>query len=89
MTEFQRIKAVMKNRKASTKYFTKAFLEAYKTARAKTKSNFENLIDDSYMHENGYVKLFHSYDEVYNSKFYQQNSCGYCEFLEVANELNI
>ena len=86
MTEWQKYREALKQQHCSTKYFNKAFLEAYKNARAKAKFNFKHGIDDSYKdpkHE--WVTLYHSYDEIYGSKFYQENSGTYCAFLELAH----
>lgn len=87
MTEFQILKQALINCGERTTHFTKAFVESYKNARAKSKFCIENEIDDSYY--SGIVKLYHSWDEVYNSKFYQKNSCAYCKFLEIAYEIGI
>ena len=88
MTEFQRIKAELKRRCESTKHFTKAFLQDYKDAVEKTEFNIKNKIDDSYYVENC-VLVRHSFDKVFASKFYQQNPCAYCVFLEIALEFRI
>ena len=87
MTEFQKLKQALISCGEKTTHFTKAFVESYKNARAKSKFCIENEIDDSYY--SGIVRLYHSWDDVYDSRFYQKNSTAYCKFLEIANEMNI
>ena len=77
---FADVKADIIKQNGNAKHFTKKFYEIYKDAYSRALANFENAIDDSYLV--GHVRLFHSYDEVYASKFYNKNSTGYCVFLE-------
>ena len=81
MTEYQRIKAELKEQHCSTKYFTKQFLENYKAAVILARKNFDRGIDDSYPYE--HYHRFHSYDKIYADKFYIENSGAYCVFLEI------
>ena len=41
------------------------------------------------VYEKDGIILRHSFDEIYNTKFYNDNSCAYCEFLSIVcgNEL--
>lgn len=78
---YSQVKTELKKRCSNIKYFNKSFYNAYIKALEKTVYNVENEIDDSYY--KGIVKLFHSWDAVYNSRFYNDNSCAYCEFLGI------
>lgn len=78
---YTQIKEELKKRCSSTKYFTKEFYKAFLTARETKKEYIEKGIDDSY--KKGYVTLYHSYDQIYESKFYNLNSGTYCEFLSL------
>ena len=87
MTEYQRIKAELKKQCRNIKYFSAAFLATFKNARAKARFNIEHDIDDSYREND--ITLYHGYDEIYTSDFYQKNGSGYCSFLEIAYWLGI
>ena len=81
MMKFETVKAELEKRRENTKYFTKAFYKAYLDSLRATKKNVEAGVDDSY--ERDGVRYYHSWDAVYNSKFYQKNGGAYCEFLSV------
>ena len=81
MTRFQKIKSAIKAQNESTKYFNKTFLETFENARETMARNIEKGVDDSY--ENNGILLYHSYDKVYASDFYNKNGCAYCIFLEI------
>ena len=83
MTDYRKIKDELIRRKEKTTHFTKQFLSDYIECVKSRKYTLENDIDDSY--KIGNVTYYHSWDKVYNSKFYQKNSCGYCVFLEIVN----
>ena len=79
---YQTIKQELKTRCRSTRYFNREFLNTFVAAKKARKRIIENGLDDSYI-KDGYIILYHSYDPVYNSKFYNDNSGAYCEFLAV------
>lgn len=78
---YETVKRELQKRCSSVKHFSKAFYTIYRKSLSETLKNAENGIDDSYY--KGIVKLYHSWDEVYNSKFYRENGCAYCEFLSI------
>ncbi len=82
---FKNIKEKLSSKCASVRGFTYQFFTAYLKAKAQHKTNVENNIDDSY--KDGYVTLFHCYDDVYESYFYTKNSCAYCVFLELMQDV--
>ena len=67
--QFNDIKTILKKRCQNIKYFSftwfKLFLECYH----KTETNFKN----------GVLKK--CYEPIFETKFYINNSCAYCEFL--------
>lgn len=83
---YKELKAELSKRRKNIKYFNMDFLTAFVKAQDKKRYNIEHDIDDSYpMEDYPHVKLYHCYDDVYNSKFYQENSCAYCEFLCISH----
>ena len=78
---YETVKRELQKRCSNVKHFSKAFYNIYKKSLSETIKNAEKGIDDSYY--KGIVKLYHSWDEVYNSKFYRENGCAYCEFLSI------
>lgn len=78
---FKKLKTELSEKTKNTRYFNFSFFEDYLKARKQHMENLKNEVDDSYT--SGYVTLYHCYDEVYNSKFYNENSCAYCVFLEL------
>ena len=83
MTEYQKIKEELKDRTSTTKYFTKKFLENFKDAFRKNSENVKNDVDDSYPYE--HYHRHHCYDRIYEDKFYIENGCAYCSFLELVH----
>lgn len=81
MTKYQEIRNELKRRQNSTTHFTKEFYTDFTAAQKERAACIENGTDDSY--KAGNVLLFHSYDRIYSSKFYQLNSASYCEFLSI------
>ena len=84
---YSQVKTELKKRCSNVKYFNKAFYNDYIKSYEKTIYNFKNDIDDSYY--KGIVKLHHSWDAVYNSRFYNDNSCAYCEFLGIVFDADL
>ena len=66
------IKNILKVQGYNTKYFTYNFFRMFVCSWRKREENIKNNI-----------LLFHCYDPVYDSKFYNLNSCTYCEFLSI------
>lgn len=81
MTFYQEIKAELKTKRESIKYFTKQFFLDYLEAKRLFTENYKRGIDNTYKIDN--VVLTHEYDKVYTSKFYQENGGAYCVFLEI------
>lgn len=79
---YEQVKAELARRREDAKGFTRAFYKTYLSCLKKTRQNDENGVDDRYEDESGIVR-WHSWDDVYNSKFYQKNGGAYCEFLNV------
>ena len=79
--KYEDAKRELEKRGASIKHFTKRFFQTYKSCLNRARKHDEDGIDDSYQKEG--IWLYHCWDEVYNSVFYRENSCGYCAFLEV------
>ena len=75
------IKRVLSIQGNNTRYFTFEFFQNFVTAYKQRCNNLKNNIDDSYYNNN--VLLFHCYDSIYQSKFYNKNSGSYCEFLSI------
>lgn len=85
---YEKIKGILATRVASTKYFSRAFFNTFEKATKAVWKASEDGIDDWYPSpENPNVLLRHSFDPVYESRFYRDNSCGYCEFLSVYHEI--
>ena len=78
---FQDIKSILKKQGYNTKYFSLSFFYDFVTAQKTREYNLQNNIDDSYYNNN--ILLFHCYDPIYNSKFYNKNGGSYCHFLSV------
>ena len=81
MKEYQEVKQELSKTCTNLKYFTRAFyadfVKAYQAATAAT------IAGTSPRYEKGGIVLNHCYDAIYNSRFYQDNSGTYCEFLSV------
>lgn len=73
-------KKELARRSANTKYFNKKFFDIYADCYKKAQENDENGIDTFYTDENGILKNA-AYNPVFETEFYNKNSCGYCEFL--------
>ena len=68
----------------SIRHFNRRFLDDYINCLNQRRENLKNGIDDSYRDEKApHVVLYHCWDDVYDSRFYQKNSCAYCEFLSI------
>lgn len=78
---YNAIKTELKNRKESTKHFTKAFYNDYKQSVEKRLHEIETGKNNYYYRDN--ILLNHAYDNIYKSKFYNENTCAYCVFLEI------
>ena len=81
--DFKQAKIELKKVCSNTKYFNKSFFNDYITALEKRIYNIENGIDDSFFDDG--ILLFNCFEKVYNSRFYRDNSCAYCEFLSIAH----
>ena len=81
MMTYEKVKAEILAHRSNAKHFTRKFYADFVGAVKKNKYNREHNIDTSYQ-VNG-ITLFHEYDDIYNSKFYNLNSGTYCYFLEV------
>ncbi len=79
--DYKAIKTELKRRRENTRYFTRDFYKMFLACRAARYAAAEKGSPDRY-EKNGII-LYHSYDPVYNSRFYQENSCCYCEFLSI------
>lgn len=84
MTFYQEIKAELKTKRESIKYFTKQFFLDYLEAKKLFTENYKRGIDNTYKID--HVIYTHEYDKVYSSKFYQENGGAYCAFLEIINQ---
>lgn len=78
---YQDIKRILSIQGNNTRYFTFEFFQDFITAYKTRCQNLQNNIDDSYYNNN--VLLFHCYDSIYKSKFYNKNVGSYCEFLSI------
>lgn len=87
LKEYQRIKDELKRRDEKAAFFTRQFFDDWKEAVKTRAAAVKDEIDESY--KVGRVTLFHSFDKIYKSDFYNRNSCGYCVFLEIANAWNV
>jgi hypothetical protein len=83
---YKQVKEELKRRCEKTRYFNKAFYNTYCDVK---KEMLRKIEDGNEYEQDKYVKdgilLFHTYDPIYNSKFYKRNSCAYCVFLEIVN----
>ena len=81
--KYQDIKNELSALVSSTRYFSRKWFDLWLSCYRKRLDNIEKGIDDSYYQDN--VLLFHSWDDIYKSRFYRDNSSAYCEFLSVVN----
>ena len=79
--DYSAVKNELKKLVSSTRHFTKDFYNVYLKAIETGKRIDEAGKDDKY-YKNG-ILLRHRFDEVYQSEFYNKNSCAYCEFLSI------
>lgn len=79
---YKQARAELSARCRNIKYFNKPFFDLYCKCLEKTRENVEKEIDDSFQLAPGVVG-FRSWEPVYNSRLYQDNSGVYCEFLSV------
>ena len=79
--DYQAIKTELKRRRENTRYFTRDFYKTFIACRAAAYRAAEKGSPDRYEKDN--VILYHSFDPVYNSRFYQDNGGCYCEFLSI------
>ena len=77
------IKEELKARRENVKYFNYDFFTKWIEAIQEREKTIKAGIDASY--KKGYITLYHFYDEIYSSDFYNKNSCAYCVFLEIEN----
>ena len=80
---YNQVKTALSKLVKSTKYFNRDFYKRYKKAVQNVSKCLKNGIDDSY--EMDGIRLYHSWDDVYSTDFYQKNSCAYCEFLSIVH----
>ena len=80
---YKKIKEELKKRRNNVKYFNYDFFIKWVDAIQEREKTIKAGIDASYV--KGYITLYHYYDNIYNSDFYNKNSCAYCEFLEIEN----
>lgn len=85
LPEYEEVKTELKRRRENVKHFTREFFETYKecnqaaeTARAKNETE-----KHAYQKKGENFKRYHFWDKIYNSDFYNLNSCAYCEFLSI------
>ncbi|HCB94651.1 MAG TPA: hypothetical protein DEP65_02645 [Ruminococcus sp.] len=81
---YKAIKDTMAKQRDSVKGFTYKFFEKFLAAKQLHIENLKNNIDDSYY--SGHVLLFHCYDDIYQDKFYTDNSGAYCLFLQLLSD---
>ena len=79
--DYLTVKNELKKINGYTKYFTKQFFNSYIKAIETGKKTDNNGIDDKYIKDG--ITYRHRYDEIYQSRFYNENSCAYCHFLEI------
>lgn len=79
---YNEIKNELKKRRENVKYFNRDFFNKWIEAVQENEKNIKAGKNDSY--KNGCITLYHCYDEIYKSNFYNKNSGCYCEFLAVA-----
>ena len=80
---YEKVKAELSARRTNIKHFTHKFFNDYVRALQKARYNTEHNIDTSYRVDG--IKLFHEFDDIYSSKFYQYNGGCYCTFLQIVN----
>jgi hypothetical protein len=80
------IKNELQQRRNNTKYFNYTFFVTYIQALKDREKAIKAGLDESY--KKGYITLYHYYDEIYKTDFYNKNSAAYCQFLEVVNPYN-
>jgi len=83
MSEYKKIKDELTRRHEKTTHFTRRFFDDFNTATKNRAYAIKEGIDESY--KRGYITLFHSYDPIYASDFYNRNGGAYCAFLEIIN----
>jgi len=76
------VKTALKKRGANTRFFNKTWYETFIECIEKGAAVPARLLDNEKYTE-GNVTLFRYMIPVYESDFYNKNSTGYCEFLEV------
>lgn len=86
MKDYKTIKAILKANRESTRYFTKDFYNTYLQVIESVNRAAEQGIDPEYYQNADGVTVSHAWDPVYNTDFYNRNSCAYCQFLEIVNE---
>lgn len=95
MYDFKTIKAELQRRRNKVRHFTKAFLQIFAQAQQDRQSNIINGIDDSYLIKGEYdapeepprILVTHSWDKVRETAFYRVESGSYCEFLQIAYDI--
>ena len=81
---YEKVKCILASRVESTRYFSRSFFDTFEKATKAVWKASEDGVNDWYsLPENPNVLLRHSFDPVYESKFYKENSCAYCEFLSI------
>ena len=79
---YENIMAELERRHCDTRFFTEEFLSNYIVARHCARKTLP-----SDLYEVDGIWYNRHYFKVYVSAFYRENSCSYCEFLEIYNEL--
>lgn len=82
--KFEEVKNELARLVSSTRYFNREFYRIYLECLKKTRENVEKGVDDSFQLAPGVVG-FRSWEGVYTSRFYRENSGAYCEFLSVVH----
>lgn len=83
---YNAVKAELKSRCSNTSYFTFDFFNVWIQAQKDRDKAFRDGTEQGY--EKDGVVLYHFFDPVYKSDFYNKNSVGYCEFLAVVCDYN-
>ena len=78
---YEEYKTILAKRCRNTEHFTEEFLQTFLDAWDNAALAAIHGEDNTYCVDN--VLLNHAYDKVYESEFYNKNSCCYCEFLSV------
>ena len=68
----------------NTRYFCKKFFDIYTACYKQATENQEKGVDAFYTDENGVLKNG-AYNPIFETDFYNKNSCAYCEFLCIIN----